>query len=92
MIAGFRHRGRKTLYELGDSSLIRTDLVDRIEVILGQLDVAKSVAALRIPNYHLHSLVGDRKGFWSVTVKTNWRIIFRMDGQNVRDVELIDYH
>ena len=92
MILSFRHRGLKRLYELGDRSLIRPDLTDRIEVILAQLDVAKSIGAMQIPNYHLHSLKGDRKGYWAVTVKTNWRIIFRMDGVDVRDVELIDYH
>jgi plasmid maintenance system killer protein len=27
-----------------------------------------------------------------VTVKSNWRIIFRFEAGNVHDVELIDYH
>ena len=31
-------------------------------------------------------------GYWSVTVKANWRIIFRFEGENVQDVQLIDYH
>ena len=32
------------------------------------------------------------KGYWSVTVKANWRIIFRFEGEDVYDVELVDYH
>ena len=40
----------------------------------------------------LHPLKGDLKGYWSITVKTNWRIIFRFRDGNVLDVELIDYH
>ena len=35
---------------------------------------------------------GKLKGYWSVTVKANWRIIFRFEGEDVYDVELIDYH
>ena len=92
MIQSFRHRGLKRLYEHGDRSLIGPDLHDRVEVILAQLDVASSPAAMRLPHYRLHALKGDRKGYWSVTVKANWRIIFRFEGEDVYDVELIDYH
>jgi len=55
------------LFERGDHPrLIGTDLVDRVEV-------------MRIPNYRLHALKGDLKGYWSVTVKSNWRIVFRFE-------------
>ena len=60
--------------------------------MLAQLDVAQSVAAMRIPNYCLHALKGDLKGYWSVKVKANWRIIFRFEDGDAWDVELIDYH
>ena len=92
MIRSFRHRGLKRFFERGDRSLIRPDLQDRVEVMLAQLDVASSPEAMRIPNYRLHALKGDLKSYWSVTVKTNWRIIFRFEGEDVYDVELIDYH
>ena len=92
MIRGFRHRGLKRFFERGDRSLIRPDLQDRVEVMLAQFDVAGSPEAMRIRNYRLHALKGDLKGYWSVTVKTNWRIIFRFEGKDVHDVELIDYH
>ncbi len=36
-------------------------------------------------------LKGDLKGFWSVKVTGNWRVIFRFDGEP-RDVDLVDYH
>jgi proteic killer suppression protein len=45
-----------------------------------------------LPGYRLHQLKGALKGYWSVTVKTNWRIIFRFEGGNARDVELTGYH
>lgn len=32
------------------------------------------------------------KGAWSVTVCANWRIVFRFEGNDAFDVELIDYH
>jgi len=92
VIRSFRHRGLKRFYERGDRSLIRSDLQDRVEVMLAQLDVASTPEAMRLPHYRLHPLKGKRKGYWAVTVKANWRIIFRFAGEDVYDVELIDYH
>jgi hypothetical protein len=39
-----------------------------------------------------HCLKGDLRGFWAVTVRANWRIIWRFDGTDAIDVDLIDYH
>lgn len=35
---------------------------------------------------------GDRKGCWTVTVRANWRVIFRCEDGHAFDVELVDYH
>jgi toxin HigB-1 len=66
--------------------------VDTIQRILMLLDAASSPKDLDLPRYRLHSLKGDRKEFWSVTVSANWRVVFRFEGGNAVDVELIDYH
>jgi len=92
MIQSFKHRGLKRLYERGDRSGIRPDLVECIQEILTVLDTARSPQALNLPGYRLHPLKGDLKGFWSVTVRANWRIVFRFEGIDAFDVELIDYH
>jgi proteic killer suppression protein len=92
MIASFRYKGLKRLFELGDRSLVRADLLRRIENILATLDAAESLRALDLPGYRLHPLKGDRKGFWAVTVRANWRIVFRIEGGDAFDVELTDYH
>lgn len=92
MIRSFKHRGLKRLYEDDDRRGIRPDLVETVERILTVLDSATTPQALDIPRYHFHPLKGDLSGFWSVTVRANWRIIFRFAGADAFDVELIDYH
>jgi proteic killer suppression protein len=67
-------------------------LLDKIRTVLVQLDEAAPNEDMRLTGFHLHALKGDRKGFWSVTVRGNWRIIFRFNDGNAGDVELIDYH
>jgi len=92
VIRSFKHRGLKRLYERGDRSGIRPDMVDTVERILTILDTASTPQALDLPRYRLHPLKGNLKGMWSVTVRANWRITFRFEGTDVFDVELIDYH
>ncbi len=44
-----------------------------------------------LPGFRLHPLKGASKGFWAVTVRANWRVIFRFDG-GAEDVDYVDYH
>ncbi len=92
MIVSFRHRGLKRLYERGDRSRVSPQLVDQAEDILGLLDLAKDPEDMDLPGYRLHRLRGNLRGFWSITVSGNWRIVFRFDGGNAFDIDLIDYH
>jgi proteic killer suppression protein len=92
MIRSFKHRGLRRLHERDDRSGIRPDLLEDVEDILGRLDQAATPQALNLPGYRLHPLKGELRGFWSVTVRANWRIVFRFEGKDAFDVELIDYH
>jgi toxin HigB-1 len=91
MIAGFRHKGLKRLYDRGDRRGVQAAQADRIERILARLDQAAVPAQMDLPGFRLHPLKGDLAGLWSVSVSGNWRIVFRFDGADVRDVALIDY-
>jgi proteic killer suppression protein len=92
MIASFRHKGLKLLYEKGDRRRVRADHVNKIERILARLDESTEPDNMNLPGYRLHPLKGELAGFWSVSVSGNWRIVFRFEGVNARDVDLVDYH
>lgn len=47
---------------------------------------------MALPGLRLPPLKGEWKGFFAVDVSSNWRVIFRFDGEDVLDVDLIDYH
>ena len=92
MIASFRHKGLKRLYDSGDRRGVQVAQADRIERILARLDEATAPANMDLPGFRLHPLKGDLSGRWAVSVSGNWRIVFRFDGAHARDVDLIDYH
>jgi proteic killer suppression protein len=92
MIVGFRHRGMRRLFEKDDASGIRSDLLDKVRTILAQLNEAQAIKDMHMTSFHLHPLKDDRKGLWSVTVRANWRIVFRLEDGDASAVDLIDYH
>ena len=92
MIASFRHRGLRRLYEDDDPSRLPPDQVAKIAIILARLDAADRVQDMDVPGFRLHPLKGRLKGFWAVTVKANWRIVFRFGDGKALEVDLVDYH
>ena len=92
MIRNFRHRGLKRLFEKDDSARLPPEDVDKISRILARLNEAVDVQNMDLPGFHLHPLKGNYKGFWSVTVRGNWRVIFRFAEGQALDVDYIDYH
>jgi proteic killer suppression protein len=42
--------------------------------------------------FRLHPLKGEFKGFWAVTVRANWRMIFRFVDPDAVDVDYMDNH
>ncbi len=67
-------------------------MLDKIENILVLLNRASGPEGMNLPGLRLHSLKGDLRGSWAVTVRANWRIVWRFEEADVVDVDLIDYH
>jgi len=92
MIRGFRHKGLKRLFEDDDRSKVGAQDVEKLRRILARLNQSRAPSDMDAPGFRLHPLKGELKGFWAVTVKANWRVIFRFQGEDAADVDLIDYH
>jgi len=92
MIKTFRHKGLRRLFEDDDSSKLPPDMVARIRVILSTLQAAQETEGMNVPTFRLHQLKGEWKGFFPVTVRANWRIIFRFEEGGAYDVDFVDYH
>jgi proteic killer suppression protein len=71
---------------------VNPEHVRKIGQILAALYAAQTIEALNLPTFRLHPLTGNLKGFWSITVRANWRVIFRFANGKAFDVDLVDYH
>jgi len=92
MIKTFRHKGLRRFFEDDDGGKLPSDMVERIRLILSMLHAAQEIEGMSLPTFRLHPLKGDMKGLFSVTVRANWRIIFRFEDGHAFDVDFIDYH
>lgn len=92
MIRVFRHKGLRKFFETGSKSGIQAQHVDRLRLVLAQLNAATGPRDMDLPGLDLHPLKGERKGSWTVSVSGNWRVTFRFLGKDADDVDYEDYH
>jgi len=77
----------------GEGRDLPAALVEKISDILVAIDEAVHPQEIGLfPGWRLHPLKGELKGFWSVTVSGNWRVIFRFEKGDAFDLDLVDYH
>jgi proteic killer suppression protein len=92
VIASFKHRGLKRLYEDDDHRGLSPAHVDKVKRILARLDEAADIRNMALPGFQLHPLKGKLKDLWAVSVSGTWRVVFRFENGNAYEVDLIDYH
>ena len=94
-IRNFSHKGLKRLYEEDSTKGVPPDTVDKLRKMLTFLDDMADPEELRaLPTWKAHTLTGDRKGTWSLSVTRNWRLTFRVDQNQIEiiDLDYEDYH
>lgn len=54
---------------------------------------AAELQDLRVPpGNRLEALKGTWRGFYSIRINDQWRVVFRWEAGNAYDVQVIDYH
>ena len=87
------HRGVRRLFLRDDSSGVPAATVDKLRKMLGFLQDMDTMDELQVISiWNAHRLTGNRKGTWSLHVTRNWRLTFRIDGDEIVDVDFEDYH
>lgn len=93
-IANVRHKALQAFIETGVAKGIDARLTGRIRNIVAFLSAAADVEELCAPpNFGLHRLAGDRAGTYALTLTKNWRLTFKIGGdQSIVDLDMEDYH
>ena len=94
-IRSFAHKGLKWLYFDDTTKGVPPDTIDKLRKMLAFLDDMEDPDELRaLRTWKVHTLTGDRKGTWSLSVTRNRRLTFRINigEREIGDVNLEDYH
>ena len=78
--------------ERGDVRRVHPEHRETVRDILVRLNASATPDDMDLPGFRLHRLSGEYTGFWAVTVRANWRVIFRFDDGHAADVDYLDYH
>jgi len=92
MIKGFKHQGLKKFFETGSRKGIQAGHAAKLSRQLAQLDMAGSQNDMDIPGWDFHSLKGDMKNHYSISVNGNWRMTFTFDHGDAILINYQDYH
>jgi proteic killer suppression protein len=97
MILSFADEGTEDIYNGINSrtavKTLPTNLCDVARRKLDLLDAATTLDALRVPpRNRLEALHADRKGFHSIRINSQYRVVFRWVEGGAEDVEIVDYH
>jgi len=76
VIKSFRHKGLEAFFRRGTKAGIQPHHAAKYAQLTA-LNSATKRDDLSAPGWRLHPLTGTFKGFYSITVNGNWRVIFR---------------
>jgi toxin HigB-1 len=94
-IRSFAHKGLKRPYSEDSVRGVPPDTAGKLRKMLAFLDNMQDAEELHsLPAWKAHTLSGDRKGVWSLSVTRNQRLTFRVDTaeHEIYELNLEDYH
>ena len=93
MIRNFADARLEHFWKWGTDRRVPAELHGVLKRKLIQLHAAEDLNVLRqSPANRLEALKGTRKGFYSIRVNSQWRLVFAWDNNAASRVALVDYH
>ena len=93
MIVSFSSKALRNFFERDDSRKINPSHLERVKNILARLNSSKELRDMNYPGSNLHPLKKPPlRGFYSVNVSGNYRIVFRFESGDAYDVDYLDTH
>ena len=96
MITSFGNKLASNIWDGNAAKSFPRELVIRTKALLTIMHSTSTIDDLKIkgqpPNIRLHKLSGNRKDYWSVTIKLPWCITFKYTKGEFSEVVIENYH
>lgn len=94
-IGTIKHRDLARLYREDEMKGLRRATARKLAKMLNFLEVMDGPEELfQFPQWRPHRLKGQGRGIerWSLSVTGNWRLTFRIDEDEITEIDFTDYH
>lgn len=93
MIKSFHSKETEKIWQGNVSRKLPFEIQQIARRKLRMINNAVDINDLKIPpSNRLEKLSGNRKGFFSIRINLQWRIVFEWKNGTASKVEIIDYH
>jgi proteic killer suppression protein len=96
MIKSFGNKTAEDIYHGATGRQARklpANLHGKAKRLLDQLNAAPTINFLKVPpGNRLEKLSGKYKGFCSIRINDQWRIVFRWQDEDAHNIAIVDYH
>lgn len=94
MIASFGNNATESLFHEGTAKGALPNQITKVALRkLDMLNAATQLGDLRSPpGNRLEALKGDYAGYHSIRINDQWRVVFRWEGADAHEVQVVDYH
>lgn len=93
MIRSFKSKALESVFSTGHSSKLPQERIGTIKNLLSVLHGATNLKDLSVPAFRLHKLKKPPlRGYWSIDVTGNFRLVFWFEGGDVSEVDYMDTH
>ena len=93
MIKSFGSKATETIWNGRSAKSLPTQMQQVARRKLRMIHSAQDLNDLRVPPAnHLEKLKGNLKGYHSIRINDQWRVIFIWRDNHAFEVEIIDYH
>ncbi len=92
MIKSIKHKSLKNYWLTGSLKGLNAEWIPRLKRMIAALEAASKPDDLALPSYNFHELKGDMKGYYSIKLTGNYRVIFKFEEDSFTLVDIVDYH
>ena len=96
MIVSLEGKVAQDIWATNKSKSLPREMWVRAKALMTIMHATSSLDDLKIkgepPTIRLHKLKGDRKDYWSVTIKLPWCITFKFKNGEFSEVKIENYH
>lgn len=91
-ISSFKHKELEKLAH-SKNAKINPEHIKKLRSIFSVLKHLKKISDLDCSSsFKPHPLDGKLKGYFSIKISGNWRVAFKFEDGNVKELDYLDYH